>query len=298
MRIDVLTIGMATWDLTFLVSRHPGANEKMFARQLVESGGGPAATAAFTSAWLGVRSAFIGYLGKDAFGEKHLKELHTVGVNTDYILRRDAPTPLSVCLVKPDGLRTVVSYPEPVPTPPPAQLKFPSLPPAVLLLDGRELEISRQAIARFKPHSVPVILDAGSVHTGTRELLSHTDYLICSEKFARQYTGESRLHRALQKLARISPVVVITRGEAGLLWQQGDAAGELPAYPVHAVDTTAAGDVFHGAFAAGLAMGKPLPENLRFASAAAALACTGLGSRSRIPTRQQVEELMNSHQLE
>ena len=280
---------MASWDLNFELEHHPGADEKLFARSLVQSGGGPAATAAYTAARLGVHASFIGYLGRDGFGEQHILELKQAGVHTDFIVRGNSPTPLSVCLVKPDGQRTVVSYREEDVLLDPDAIETSRLHPAVVLFDGHQRKVSLPVAQRSRQQGIPTILDAGSVHQGTQELMPYTDYLIASEKFARDFTGTAYMPSALEALSRRVPVVVITRGAQGLLWSRGRERGELPAFRVSVKDTTGAGDVFHGAFAAGLVWGLSLPEILRFASATAALACTQPGSRQGIPTRQQVE---------
>ena len=113
--------------------------------------------------------------------------------------------------------------------------------------------------------------------------MSRVDYLVCSEKFARQWLGADQPERAVQRLADIAPAVVITLGERGLIWRMAGEAGRLPAFPIQPVDTTGAGDAFHGAFAAGLAAGLEWPELLRYASAAGAACCEILGARPGLP---------------
>ena len=109
------------------------------------------------------------------------------------------------------------------------------------------------------------------------------DYLVGSEKFARQWLGSDDPEHAVRKLAEHSPAVVITLGERGLLWRMGNETGHLPAYPVSAVDSTGAGDAFHGAFAAALSAGMAWDRVLRFASAAGAVCCETLGARPGLP---------------
>ena len=112
--------------------------------------------------------------------------------------------------------------------------------------------------------------------------------------FARQYTGESDPRCALDRLAAAAPVAVITLGVRGLIWKSGEHGGQVPAFSVSAVDTTGAGDVFHGVLAACIAAGKEWDWCLRCASAAAALSTTGLGARSAIPRRKEILELLGS----
>ena len=139
------------------------------------------------------------------------------------------------------------------------------------------------------------MLDAGSLHIGTEQMAERVDYLICSEKFARQYTGEQNEQRALYQLNEVAPFAVITLGERGLVWKNGQAEGHLPAFAVNASDTTGAGDTFHGAFAWCLSQQQEWLESLMFASAAAALCCTKQGARHGIPYRTEVEQLIKRH---
>jgi sulfofructose kinase len=93
-------------------------------------------------------------------------------------------------------------------------------------------------------------------------------------------------------LAKVAGAVIVTLGERGLIWQRGAETGALPAFPVEVVDTTGAGDAFHGALAAGLAQGMDWLPLLRYASAAGALCCTKHGARIGIPTAEEVAALL------
>ena len=272
------------------VDHHPGANEKCFATQVVECGGGPAANAAVAVARLGGVSAFAGYLGNDLYGDQHFEELVREGIITTGIVRAADPTPLSVILVKPSGARTVVSYrpKKPLNRSTAYLNKLVQLKPEVLLCDGHERNISVELARWAKKENVPVVLDAGSVHQGTRDLIKFTDFLVASYKFSHDFTGETDPRRALVPLSEYAKTVVITIGEQGLVWKTGEFSGAFPAFPVKAVDTTGAGDVFHGAFALGVARRMPLKEILRFASAAAALSCTKMGARIACPSESEV----------
>lgn len=290
--IDVLCIGHAAYDITLQVPYHPGEDEKCFADSRVECGGGPAANAAVTVARLGGRSAFAGYLGNDLYGERHFRELADKGVNTDLLARGDYPTPLSIILVKPDGRRTVINHKNQ--TPPLTHLprQLPSWQIGAILFDGHEPDISLPLAEYAKSHGVPMLLDAGSVHRGTLMLAPRVDFLIASAKFAREFTGKADPEAALPGLAALAPEAIITLGERGLLWKRGEESGSYPAFAVEAIDTTGAGDAFHGAFALGVARKFGFPQLLQFASAAAALTCTKLGARKGIPGAEEVERFL------
>jgi sulfofructose kinase len=286
--LDVLCVGHASFDLVFGVPHHPEPDQKIFADSLMACGGGPAANAAVTVARLGYRAGFAGYLGTDLWGERHAAELREADVDIGLVVRGPAPTPLSAVLVKPDGRRALVNYKGDTRPLPADAIDFSCAKPRVLLFDGHEPHISEPLAGS----GIPSVLDAGSLHAGTTALMFAVDYLVCSEKFAAQWLGAEDPERAVAALAERSPAVVLTLGEKGLLWKRGGESGRMAAYPVHAVDTTGAGDAFHGAFAAGLAGGLSWEELLRFASAAGALCCTVLGARPGIPDRESHAEFV------
>lgn len=292
MRVDVVCIGHASYDLVFKVDHHPGADEKCTASEFVGCGGGPAANAAVTVARLARRAAFVGYLGRDLTGQAHLQELVREGVETALVCRGDSPTPLSVVLVKPDGQRALVNYRGATLPLAADAVDLTGLAAKVALFDGHEPHLSCRFLPQCRSCGTATVLDAGSLHAGTERLMFQVDFLLASRKFAAQWLGRDDPPAALEKLAAKSKACVITLGEEGLIWQRGSERGALPAFPVQAVDTTGAGDIFHGAFAAALADGLTWLAALRFAAASAALGCTKLGARPGIPTRAEVEALL------
>ncbi len=291
MNIDVLCVGHASYDLVFSVSHHPLDDEKIVAESFLGCGGGPAANAAVTVAKLGFTAAFAGYLGNDIYGEKHYQELLEWGINTDLIIRGSSPTPLSTILVKPNGHRALVNYKGDTQALCVNAIDFSSVKAKVVLFDGHEPHLSLPLIHDLKKSDALTVLDAGSVHEGTLSLMTEVDYLVCSEKFAVQFAGGEIT--ALARLGEISPNVVITLGERGLIWQKGQVQGSLPAFPITAVDTTGAGDAFHGAFAAAVALGMDWENILRYASAAGAICCKKIGARSGLPSLEEHNELFN-----
>ena len=121
------------------------------------------------------------------------------------------------------------------------------------------------------------------------------DYLVCSEHFGLDFTGAATEAGALEILNAYAPNVIITLGQRGLVWKNRTGSGSLEAYKINAVDTTGAGDVFHGALAACLAQKKEWLASLRFASAAGGLCCTKIGARLGIPFRKEVEDFLERH---
>ena len=295
MTIDVLCVGHASYDLIFSIDHHPLADEKISASGFVGMGGGPAANAAVTVAKLGFKAAYAGYLGLDIYGEHHYRELLDTGVHSDLIIRGKFPTPLSTILVKPDGQRALINYKGQTKALAADAIDFSAIIPKVVLFDGHEPQLALALLASLQDKSTISVLDAGSLHDGTLALLHKVDYLVCSEKFAIQYAGT--IETALQRLAELAPTVVITLGEKGLIWQRNQEQGTLSAFPVACVDSTGAGDAFHGAFAAALCTDMSWLDVLRYASAAGAWCCTKLGARTGIPNHEDIELLFKSSLL-
>ncbi len=289
--LDVLCVGHASYDITMGVADHPLPDEKLVADAMQLGGGGPAANAAVCVARLGGAAGFCGYLGNDVFGQAHAVELIAAGVDISCLVRGDLPTPVSQILAKADGSRSVVNFKGDTAHLNPDAVVL-SQRPEVILFDGHEPLLSVAMCAWAKEHGVASVLDAGSLHPGTKALAAEVDYLVVSEKFARQCCETPDMQQALNVLSQQSKHLVITQGADGLLWNSNGDRGEMPSFSVDAMDSTGAGDAFHGAFALGLARGMAWPELLRFASAAGALTCTGLGARSALPDAVAVDALL------
>jgi sulfofructose kinase len=221
---------------------------------------------------------------------RHLQEFHEHGVDTSCVVRGDAPTPLSAVLVKPNGDRALVNYKGNTQALTADRIRLPNPMPKTLLFDGHEPPVSVALVAQARQAGIPTVLDAGSVHEGTLALMDKVDYLVCSEKFAKHWARDAQT--ALHVLAERAAVAVITLSERGLLWQRGNDRGAMAAFPVAAIDSTGAGDAFHGAFAAGVAANLPWLELLRYASAAGALCCTKMGARTGMPDSVEHQALL------
>ena len=160
------------------------------------------------------------------------------------------------------------------------------------------MEASLEALTRF-PDAISV-LDAGTCKEETRLLGAMVDHLVCSQDFARQYSGitidkenpQSVVDTfvSLRKLNKKQ--IVVTLGEDGLLYGKGDEIIHLPAFKVKALDTTGAGDIFHGAYAYGVMKKWDMEKILKVASATAALSTEKLGGNVAIPALEDVEKMI------
>jgi sulfofructose kinase len=293
-QIDVLCVGHACYDLIFAVDHHPEPDEKARASAFISCGGGTAANAAVTAAQLGAATAFAGYLGADIYGEEHLAELHAAGVDTTLVVRGPDATPISAIFVKPNGSRSIVNYKGDTNRLTADGVTLDRLAPKTVLFDGHQPALAVALAEWATAQGIPTVLDADVVNDGNRELVHRCTIVAASERFAQEFTGASSPEEGMARLAQLAPAVVVTLGERGLIWQRGEETGALPAFVVDVVDTTGAGDTFHGALAAGVAQGMAWEEVLRFASAAGALCCTKHGARIGIPTLAEVRMLLHS----
>jgi len=291
--MEILCIGHACYDLIFQVPHHPAEDEKLSSTAHLACGGGPAANAAVAVARLGLTGGFIGYLGNDVYGESHLAELTSEGIDTRHVKRGSIATPVATLIVKPDGKRSVVNYTEAstVLTEDHCRLNANRLPSA-LLMDGHQPAISQALISQAKQHGIPTILDAGSLHPGTQQLMTEVDYLAASEKFARQLTQQNNPQQALGTLRTLAPNVIITLGERGLIWAQQSTTGSMPGFVINAVDSTGAGDAFHAGLAVAIANQLDWHHTLSYASAVGALCCTKIGARPGMPTQSEVDDFL------
>lgn len=259
-------------------------------------GGGPAATSTVAAARLGLDAAFIGAIGDDDAGVKILKDFQAEGVNTDAIvIRKGRTSPVAYCWVdEPTGKRSVAWTRGDTEELEDSEVNLDVLNGAsVLHLDGHNPKGALAAVKKAKELGVLVNFDAGTVRDGVAELLPYADILIASEAFARSWTGENDLKKALVKLSEYgSKVVGCTMGEHGSMMFDNGKYIECPAFKISPVDTTGAGDVFHTSFAVRYLETQDLYECQRFGSAVSAIKCGKLGGRAGIPSRAVVDEFL------
>ncbi len=299
MSLDVLCVGHAACDVSLFVDQYPPENTKCETHESLEACGGPAANAAWLLSSWGLRTGFAGLVGDDVHGKRTHDEFKAAGTNLSLLeLRPGHATPLSIILInRENGSRTIINRKVKAASfSLNAAALFP-LKPRVLLFDGHELEASLTAMQAF-PDAI-TILDAGSWREGTAVLAGKVHYLAASERFALQATGlKSLQHDADRRQCLVilreqfSGKTIVTLGERGLIFDTGDGYNELAAFPAATVDTTAAGDIFHGAFTFAIAGGMPLLEALRFSSMTASLSVCKTGGRSSIPTLAEVKEAL------
>jgi sulfofructose kinase len=286
---------MAALDRVYLFDRLPLTPGKHIARGYRENGGGMAATAAVAIAALGGTAEWIGRLGDDATGRTLLGWLHRHGVTTTQAaIAPGGLSPSAGITLDAEGERVLAVYPG-------AGLAEAALFPetvldgaAAVLADPRWAEGAARLLRLGRARGLPSVLDAElSPPAILHRLAPLADHVIFSERGLVDFTGNPDPRAGLAAAARtLDATLAVTLGARGSLWWRDGRAVALPAPRVQARDTTGCGDVFHGAYALGLAEGMAVPEAARFATAAAAIKARLANGWEGMPDRQAVRAML------
>jgi sulfofructose kinase len=251
-RYDCVGLGVNAVDYLCILDPYPHLDDKVDAVRSSVQGGGPVPTAMVTMAKLGAKVCYIGKVGNDPEGQLVKSQLEK------------------------------------------GELKFlSSISTKFLHIDAREPEINILAARWAKRQNAEVCLDVGSLRDGVEEVFPYVDYLIVSRRFACGFVKSTDPLEACRKLMKRGfQTVVVTIGEDGCICGSSKGVFHSPGFRVKVVDTTGAGDVFHGAFIFGLLRKWSLKKTARFANACAAMKCRRLGGRAGIPTLKQVNSFM------
>lgn len=296
---DVVGLGYCVYDILAIVPGSPDFDNVAMTplADLVYDGGGQVGTSLTALARLGARTGYVGLLGNDREG-RWLRDLFAKeGVDTARLrLRDDAGT--NVCLVLVDGAtaqRAILCHRRVRP----ADLTLDESDQEtiqaaqVLHLDGQFMPAAIQAAKWAKEAGVKVCYDGNHPRAGLDVLLPLVDWLVVAEPFPRAYTGLPDLKQAADSLLAMgTDVLVVTEGERGCQVWTLDDRFHVPGFPVQPVDTTGAGDAFHGGFIYGMLQGWDLRRVTTFANAVAAINCQTLGGRRGLPALDEVEELI------
>jgi sulfofructose kinase len=298
--IEVVGLGQACVDYLGRVSSYPREDGKVELLDLQSQCGGPASTALVTLSRLGIKTSFLGSISDDPNGVEVVKGLKADQVDHSFLKITSGHTSqfAFIAVSRESGNRTIFWSRGSVP---PLKKEDVDLSPfvgaRVLHLDGLMIEASIEAARQAKALGLKVVLDAGTMREGSLELVSQIDVLIASARFAVPLVGEdSPAEKALEALSRFGPKeIVITFGSKGSVgWNRGELVAQS-AFPVDAVDTTGAGDVYHGAYIYGVLKGWDMRTCMRFASATSALKCSTIGARAGIPTLQEINRLLEEN---
>lgn len=295
----IICLGLSAQDQVWRVERlFSGQSEKIRSTDYTTLGGGMAANAAVTGARLGGAVSFWGRGGDDAAGREMHAALAAEGIDVaNFKLFADGRSSVSGIIVDKSGERQIVnfrgSFPEAADWLPLDEVAKAS----AVLADPRWVDGAVAMFTAARARGIPTVLDGDMADAEVFErLLPLTDHAIFSEPALAAFAGSAD-DAALSKLARFNcRVVAVTRGGEGVSWTENGRLQRRAAYPVAVVDTTGAGDVFHGAYVLAIGAGLDVPDAVAFASAAAALKCTRSGGRDGIPSIHDCLAFMRTHQ--
>lgn len=297
--LDVIGLGYCSWDYVGIIERIPAFDSPTVSlRDFAVSGGGPVASALVTLARLGIRTGYIGVVGDDEPGLLIKRSFEEEGVSVQRMtVQSGARTPICMVLVQEQtGRRSIQCYR--------GTRRDVELQPAdrdyvtgarFLHLDGHHMDAAISAAQWMRQASRTVVLDANKPRPRLEELLPWVDVLITNAHFPEAYTGHKEpLDAAQALLQQGARLVVTTLGEKGCSCFTRERTWYVPGFTVPVVDTTGAGDAFHGAFIYGLLQEWTILRAAEFANSVAALNCTALGGRPALPSLEQALGFLHS----
>lgn len=304
MTAKVTCLGCAYLDLIFGIDELPNQDGKSIARSFAESGGGMAANSAVTVSRLGGQALWCGRLGDDDRGRRILEGLRQEEVNVQTAkLIPGTHSPQSVVLKDRTGNRAIIVHRAEFDDTDLSWLPMEQLLDAdAVLADSSWIEGAVALLSAARAKGMPAVLDADTVSGQTpsrsaamlRAVAAASHVVFSAPGLASLFAAPTP-EEGLRQARNYAPFVAVTLGGDGVLWL--DATGtvrHIPSFPVDAVETVGAGDIFHGAFAFALGRGQSEEDGLRLAAAVAAIKCAGEGGRVSFPRMPDVEKLLAS----
>lgn len=293
----ILCVGAAVLDTLFRVHDMPTGEGKVLPWDMLQIAEGMAASAAYTVAQMGGRASLWGAVGDDETGARIIRDLTDSGIDTSGMtVAKGARSALSTILIDDKGERLIVPfYDHKLHDVKRSCTEEDMAPFDAVLVDVRWHELALDVLLMAKKLGKPAILDGDVAPVEVLEKLAPAaTHIIFSEPAAAKLTGIETVPDMLPVLRQRYPqaFISVTAGPAGCYWmEQGEAQLQHhPAMPITAIDTLAAGDVFHGTVALAIAEGQSSRDAIRLASAAAALKCQVFGGRAGTPTRKETED--------
>ncbi len=290
---DVLGLGSNCIDYLCLMDGYPTEDVKTEVDTIEMQGGGNIGTALVAVARLGGNAAYHGVVGNDEYRDRLFEELSRYGIDTQHVSFKEGKNHVAFILInRSNATRTIIYSKHNIPEFSPHEVNTDIITQTkVLLLDFFYEEVSLKASKFAKEHGVPVVIDAEWVCPHAKDIIANSSHLITSRNFALDFTdmgGSENMEEVIKKLSQIvgGCFICITLGDRGsisfdrekekIFWQKP--------FIVDTVDTTGAGDVFHGAFCYFLSQGYSNEDAVRYSSACSAMKCRQLGGRRGIPT--------------
>jgi ribokinase len=300
----IVVVGSSNTDMIVKLPHLPKPGETVSGGAFSTAAGGKGANQAVAAARAGAEVGLVARVGEDSFGEQAIAGFVGDGIDVSHVTRNPAaPSGVALIFVDDGGENCIAVAPGANATLTPEDVVA-----AEDLITGAEVVVMQletpietvgRAAALAREHGVRVILNPAPARQLSDEILGNVSILTPNESEAELLTGiqvsdDAGAEEAARALsARGVDIVILTLGSRGAYVFESDSGELVPGFEVQAVDTTAAGDVFNGSLAVGLAEGKPLAEAVRFANAAAALSVTKLGAQPSAPTRSEIETFLS-----
>lgn len=295
--MKVLCIGQATYDITLPIDKYPIENKKVKITEKVECGGGSASNVAYLLSKWGIETYFAGVIGEDYYGQKVLKETSDIGINTKYLeINSKIQTPSSYIINNQEnGSRTIITNRNNS-----TEMTDVEITESfdIIFLDGYEEKNAKKAIQK-NPNAIKII-DAGSLNERTVNLSKLCDYVVCSKDFAEDYTKIKVDYEDLDTIVEIYEIlhkdfrgkIIITLEDKGSFIEH-DGYKIIPSIEVETVDSTGAGDIFHGAFVYCVAQNFDLIKTIKISNISGGLSVLNVGARNSVPDLNKVMEIYN-----
>ena len=296
-KVDLVGVGLNATDTLIRLPHYPALGSKVEFRSADILPGGQVATAIAACQQWGLRTRYVGKIGDDQAAAIHRAEFERLGVETHLLTASGCTSQQAVILVDEAGERTVLWKRDNRLALQPEELQHEWITNARSLhVDGHDTAAAVVAAGWARAAGIPVIADLDDLYPGVEELLGKIDYLITSRDIPGRLTGEHDLRKSLPTLrSRYGcRLTAATLGQEGVLAWDGSLFYYAAAFRVQPLDTTGAGDIFHAGFIYGLLQNWPLPRQLNFACAAAALNCTAAGARGGIQSVENIEKLITT----
>jgi len=294
---DVVGVGLNATDTLLVVPHFPAYAGKVPFHEEIMSPGGQVASAMVCCARLGLRAKYIGTVGDDERGRIQMASLSGSGINLDHVqVRRNCANQSAYIVIdRSTGERTVLWRREDCLRLKPEEIAPEHITCARLLhIDGHDTPAVARAASIARQAGIPVTVDVDTVYHGFDRVLPHVDYLITSSEFPAAWTSERDPFRALELIQNEFGMrcAAMTLGAHGAVARFEGRFVYSPAFVVNCVDTTGAGDVFHGAFCYSVLEGMDMRDALDFSNAMAALNCMAIGARGGIRGLEEVRALI------
>lgn len=291
--MKAICIGHSTYDTTLLLEKYPIENTKNRVKEHIECGGGPASNGGYLLAKWGIDTTIASVVGDDYYGDRIIDDFEKIKANTKYLEKRKNHETSSSYIIanKNNGSRTIITSKKN-----PIRKLSESIKEKydLVLVDGEHPETAIEVLKNNQ--DAITILDAGRLNDDTKEIGKLVKYVVASKEFAEEFSKLSlsvkdpekiiTAHKKMENYFKTN--IIITLEAKGSFTKINDKYEIIPSIKVKAIDSTGAGDIFHGALAYFLLKKNDLKEAIRNASITGAISVTRVGSRFSIPELSEV----------